>query len=123
MTDTDRSPAHMHDQDFIWAYLVHLSYNMWSDRDVAELEPIHLSFKPYLRFNARVWRDVTSAMSQAGVTMVVIDLGDGVQYTSHPEIAVRHAWSTGQLQQELRILRDLGIEPIPKLNFSAAHDA
>ena len=54
--------------------------------------------------------------------MVVIDLGDGVRYESHPEIAVENASPVEQLREELARLRERGLEPIPKLNFSASHD-
>ncbi len=57
------------------------------------------------------------------MNMVIIDLGDGVKYDSHPEIAVNGAWSTSQLKKELKIIRGLGLEPIPKLNFSTGHKA
>jgi hypothetical protein len=61
-------------------------------------------------------------MAKQGVNMVVIDLGDAVKYESHPEIAVNNAWSTTRLKQELGKIRALGMEPVPKLNFSAGHD-
>lgn len=51
-------------------------------------------------------------MSEAGFNMVVIDLGDGVEYDSHPEIAVRGAWRPQRLRSELVRLRQLGLEPI-----------
>jgi hypothetical protein len=54
--------------------------------------------------------------------MVVLDLGDAVKYESHPEIAVRDAWTVGELRTQLAKARQLGIEPIPKLNFSTTHD-
>jgi hypothetical protein len=62
-------------------------------------------------------------MAEAGFNMVVIDLGDGVHWQSHPEIAVQGAWTTGELKAELDKMRALGLEPIPKLNFATAHDA
>jgi hypothetical protein len=55
--------------------------------------------------------------------MLVLDLGDGVRYRSHPEIAVENAWSVEKLKDELIKLRDLGLEPVPKMNFSTWHDA
>jgi hypothetical protein len=108
--------------DMIWAYLVHLSYNMWSDRDVPEWDQ-YLGAKPYLRFDDSLWNDILLKMVDVGINMVVIDLGDGVQYQSHPEIAVENAWTVDRLRDELSKMRDIGIEPIPKLNFSTCHDA
>jgi hypothetical protein len=70
-----------------------------------------------------LWDDILKKMQQADMNMVVIDLGDGVKYESHPEIAVKGAWSTTGLRGELKRMRSLGLEPIPKLNFSTTHDA
>ncbi len=113
----------------VWANLLHLSYNMWCDRPVKSWG--HLSkenlgiatYQPYLRFDDKLWEELTQHMADAGMNMVVIDLGDGIQYESHPEISVRDAWSVERLRKELASLRKLGLEPIPKLNFSTAHDA
>jgi hypothetical protein len=55
--------------------------------------------------------------------MVVVDLGNAIQYESHPEIAVRGAWSPNRLRKELDNIRKMGLEPFPKLNFSTCHDA
>ncbi len=109
----------------IWANLIHLSYNFWFDCPPSALPAKHHDAiaQPRLRFDDRLWTEIIQAMAQAGMNMVVLDLGDGVRYSRHPEIAVRHAWSLASLRRELARLRDHGLEPIPKLNFSAAHDA
>ncbi len=105
-----------------WAALIHLSFNMWFDRrDLMAPGSIALT-EPSLRLDDRLWRDLTDAMARAGLTMAVLDLGDAIRYESHPEIAVQGAWSPGRLRRELARLRALGLEPIPKLNFSAGHD-
>jgi len=109
------------DKETIRAYLAHLSYNMWSDREVPERDDYY-SAKPYLRFDMDLWDDILHRMLEVGMNMVVIDLGDGVRYESHPEIAVRDAWTVEQLRGELARIRRMGLEPIPKLNFSACHD-
>ena len=109
--------------DPIWAYLVHLSYNMWADREAPEWNLPYVSARPTLRFDDSLWDDLLQAMVDQGLNMVVLDLGDGVRYQSHPEIAVEGAWTTGQLRDELARVREMGLEPIPKLNFSACHDA
>jgi len=108
--------------DFIWANLIHLSYNMWCDRPIDGTSP-HIVAQPYLRFDEGLWSELVVAMVEAGMNMVVLDLGDGVQYRSRPDIAVAGAWTPDRLRSELRRLRKLGLEPIPKLNFSTAHDA
>ena len=111
------------DSSTIWAYLAHLSFNMWSDREAPDWNLEHVAAKPYLRFDDGLWADLLLKMVDVGVNMVVIDLGDGVQYESHPEIAVENAWTIDRLRDELARVREMGLEPIPKLNFSTCHDA
>lgn len=109
------------DRKMIWGNLLHLSMNMWEDWDAPGKEM--RSYYPYLRFDEKLWNDLLIRMESVKMNMVVIDLGDGVQYKSHPEIAVKNAWSVEKLKGELRKMRDMGIEPIPKLNFASSHDA
>lgn len=68
------------------------------------------------------WIAIVNHMHERGLNMAVIELAEGVMYESHPEIAVKGAWSVARLRGELARMRKLGIEPIPKLNFSATHD-
>ena len=106
--------------DKIWGCLLHLSFNMWEE--YISLHRPFRGFRPELELSEPLWNDAVDAMSKEGLNMVVIDLGDAVRYDSHPEIAVKNAWSTERLRQEIKKLKSLGIEPIPKLNFSAGHD-
>ena len=128
----------------IKSLLLHLSMNMWYDCAPKSLEnldpeqfranyphrfdrmPLYtrqLLWSDTLKTEDEVWRRVTEHFAECGGNMLVIDLGDGVQYHSHPEIALRGAWSIGKLRDELARCRDLGLEVIPKLNFSSSHDA
>ncbi len=111
--------------DLLWANLIHLSHNMWCDRPLDDQTgPMrHIVAQPFLRFDEGLWDELVEAMHGAGVNAVVLDLGDGIRYESHPEIAVDGAWTPERLRSELKRLRALGMEPIPKLNFSTAHDA
>ena len=109
--------------EMIWAYLVHLSYNMWSDRDAPAWGLEHVAYRPFLRFDETLWMDLLQRMVAVGINVVVIDLGDGVRYESHPEISVQGAWPVDRLRDELARMREMGLEPVPKLNFSACHDA
>jgi len=95
----------------IWACLLHLSVNLWK---------AHL---PDLQLSESLWNDALEKMVDSGLNMVVIDLGDAVKYESHPEIAVNNAWSTKRLRDEIAKIRKMGLEPIPKLNFSTCHDS
>ena len=106
----------------IKSYLLHLGYNMWADHDVSDWHSGYTSPKPYLRCDKELWDDVLDKMVDIGMNMVIIDLGEGVRYESHPELAVEGSWTGEQLRTELARIRGLGLEPIPKLNFSATHD-
>jgi len=107
--------------ELLWGYLVHLSFNLWSDREIPD-DVQHSSYKPDFFFDDSLWSDVLREMAEAGINMVVIDLGDGVIYESHPEIAVNDAWTVDHLRDELDKMRGMGLEPVPKLNFSTCHD-
>jgi hypothetical protein len=107
----------------MWAYLIHLSYNMWGDRNVPGLQYPYWERKPYLRCDRATWDDLVARMADAGVTHVVIDVGDGVRFESRPEIGVEGAWTPDELTEALDRIRSLGMAPVPKLNFSACHDA
>lgn len=118
----------------IWADLLHLSYNMWEDKvplkyrdenynctTCQEAREWAHSYWPFLTFDNPTWDAILVEMAAVGMNMVVIDLGDGVQYESHPEIAVKNAWTPEKLRSELAKMRRLGLEPIPKLNFATTH--
>ncbi|NLF12766.1 MAG: Tat pathway signal protein [Anaerolineaceae bacterium] len=105
------------------SYLLHLGYNMWADREVPDAHSPYIVAKPYLRCDKSLWNDVLHRMVQIGMNLVVIDLGEGVKYDSHPELAVIDSWTPQELRAELVRIRQMGLEPIPKLNFSTCHDA
>ncbi|MBP5226169.1 MAG: Tat pathway signal protein [Kiritimatiellae bacterium] len=111
-----------------WGMLLHFGTNMWSDVPVQHWGPLQgedlkdVVISDTLRFNESVWRVVTDRMRQAGMNLLVIDMGEALQYQSHPELAAKDAWPIDRFRAELARLRKMGIEPIPKLNFSTAHD-
>ena len=99
-------------QNFIWAALFHMGSNMWDDYKALD----------HVQFDEKVWRTLTGRMVEVGMNMVVIDLGEAIKYPSHPEIAVKGSWEIDRFRKELARLRAMGLEPIPKMNFSASHD-
>lgn len=111
---------------FMWAMLVELGTNFWYEEDDLHTQEgnnlwqIPGSHK--LRFNRETWNKYIDDLKDAGVNTLVIDLGDAVQYKSHPEIAVEGAFTVEELTAELDRLNDMGFEVIPKLNFSTTHD-
>lgn len=123
----------MEKDKFIWANLIHLGYNMWQDvplkeipktgNDFWDIKVWYNHYHPELTLNKSIWDKILEQTVKAGMNMVVIDVGDGVKYDSHPEIAVKGAWTPDELRNELKRIRKMGLEPIPKLNFSTSHKA
>ncbi len=123
--------------EMIWCYLIHLGYNLWEDYrsegyemntyptsfSEAEVRKWAHMYQPNLTCEEEVWDHIIEHLAQAGVNMVMIDLADGLKYKTHPEIAVKGAWTPKLLKNKLEKIRALGMEPIPKLNFSTCHKA
>ena len=113
---------------FTWCYMLKLGTNMWCDcvpPRWGNLKPDEMHYKApseELRCDDSLWRELTEKARAAGFNMLLMDLGEGVQFPSHPELAVKGSWSPEKLQKELARLRAIGLEPVPKLNFSTAHD-
>jgi hypothetical protein len=107
---------------------LNLGYNMWSDVPVKSWGNIRkedlgiVTAADHLRCDADLWRRATDRMAALKFNAVVIDLGEGCFYPSHPELAVKGTWSVDKMRKEIARLRGLGIEPIPKINFSTSHD-
>lgn len=76
----------------------------------------------YENFDEEMWDYVLEQCPQYDVNTILLDVGDGVQYASRPEISVKNAWSAERVHKELERCKALGITVIPKLNFSASHD-
>jgi len=117
--------------ELCWSYLLHLGFNMWleennpaymNDGNPIEKGNDYVVASRKLRFDMDTYNTIIDALCDAGINTVVLDLGEGVQYKSHPEISAEGAWSVDFLKSELAKLRARGITPIPKLNFAATHD-
>ena len=113
---------------FAWGNLMHLGMNMWCDWK--NPEPLDFGWdetvirwpSDEVRADKSVWRDWSGAMSREGMNLAVIDLGEACVYPSHPELAAKGALSPEQMRAEIDRLRELGIEAVPKLNFSSSHN-
>ena len=89
-----------------------LGLNLWSEKNAAD----------HLRCDDAIWREATDLMAAKGFNLVLIDLAEGLAYPSHPELAVKGSWSADRMRREVERLKGMGLEPIPKLNFSTTHD-
>ena len=121
--------------------LLHLGSNMWGDYpagpdDLAksaeeeQTRPNPLGpagsrtpYHSYLQCRDDLWKKSVDHAAERRMNLVFIDLGEGISYPSHPELAVAGTWSVGKTRAELARIRALGMEPMPKLNFSTCHDS
>ena len=94
----------------MWAILVHLSMSEWRTK------------YDTLQFDDEVWDYIIEESHKTGLNTIVLDVGDGVQWASHPEIGVEDAWSKERVHKEIARCREKGIALIPKLNFATIHD-
>lgn len=111
--------------ELAWACLFHFGTHMWGERPASVEKAKSGSLGgtcEHFRFDEEVWRRWTDAMANGGMNMVVMDIGEGLAYPSHPELGIKGSWSADRLHDEVVRLRRLGLEPIPKLNFSSTHD-
>ncbi len=111
-------------KEMIWAYMLKLSDHMWEDEHSVNpnlFAPPRL-YNPENSTDLEVWDDIIGFIAERKYNMVLVDVGDGIQYESHPEISAPNAWDKDFTRKKLNEMRSLGLEPIPKLNFSAAHD-
>ena len=111
-------------KDMMWAFMLNLGSNMW--QKMGEEHPffteVEENYHETMYTSKEVWRKVTDILPEWGINTLLIDLGEGVKYESHPEIAVEGAWEKEELIEELARLRSIGLTPLPKLNFSAGHN-
>ena len=114
----------------IRSLLLHLGSNMWCDYPTVLMgapspeSAASLDVKPEYKlvWSDEVWRKITDRAVSAGINMIVIDLGEGLFYPSHPELAIEGTWSVEKMRAEIKHLNGQGIEVVPKLNFSTTHN-
>ena len=107
------------------ATLVHIGTNMWLEEDnktVNNKDTWEMPASNKLRLDKELWDKYMVELKEAGNNTLILDLGDGIKYDSHPEIAVEGAWTRAELEAEIAKLEGMGFKLIPKLNFSATHD-
>ncbi len=99
----------MSNEKKMWALLVHLSTS--EERERCSQMP----------FDDDMWDWVLENAVRSGYNTIVLFVGNGIEFGSHPEIAVNGAWTRKKAREEIRKARGMGITMIPKLNFSACH--
>lgn len=114
----------------IRSLLLHLGRNMWCDYPSVLMGENYIEGsktlvrKPFTNmvWTDERWRYTVDYAAKAGINMIVIDLGEGLFYPSHPEFAIEGTWSVEKMREEIAYMNSLGIEAIPKLNFSTTHN-
>lgn len=107
----------------IWAFMLYLSDHMWGDETSKNgWYSFRNAYDELISTEVEVWDKTVDFLSERRFNMVLVDVGDGVKYESHPEISAPNAWEKDFVKKKLDEMRALGLEPIPKLNFSTAHD-
>ena len=110
----------------IFAFLAHINRNMWSARDRDDYRVLSPEQRDSLFEDSCVdwekWDEMIRFLPAQGFNTVMIDLGNGVKFDRHPELAVRSSLSKEFMKQKLDEMRAAGLTPIPKLNFSAGHN-
>ena len=62
----------------------------------------------------KLLRELVDELSHFGINMVVLDVLDALQYSSHPEISLEGAFTHEELRAELAYMREHGIDRIVK---------
>jgi hypothetical protein len=75
-----------------------------------------------MRFEKDLFWELVDHAKACGINTVVLDLADGIVYESHPELAIEGSIEREELMEMIKRLRKLGLDIIPKLNFSTCHD-
>lgn len=109
-------------KDMIWAYMLFLSDHMWQDEYSKPLKYMESPYGENIDTDIETWDAIMPFLAERKYNLVLIDVGDGIKYESHPEISAPNAWDKDFLKAKLAEMRALGLEPIPKLNFSTCHD-
>ncbi len=92
-----------------WTLMVYLSSNQWG------------TVFSELNFDEEMWDWILEEAPKSGFNHILLDVGDGIQYHSHPEVSTKGAWSHRRVHKELARCREKGLTVIPKLNFSSFH--
>jgi len=109
----------------IRAILLHWGLNMWGESlpDGVKSVAGGRRCNDKVKFCEALWNECVDRMFLRKINLILIDLGEFPVYPSHPELALPGSRSPDWIRAEVKRLKGLGLEPVPKLNFSATHDS
>ena len=93
----------------------------WYSKGVMKTGPMRTARVALDADGRKEWTTATKKLADEGFNAVVIDIADGYVYPSHPELAAKEAWDVKRFRMELSRLFEIGLEPIPHLDFSVGH--
>ncbi len=102
-------------QEKIWALMTHVGGNeygadgKYTGRRFVVLEDEMIDY-------------ILEEAPKAGFNTLILEVNDGIEYGSHPEIWLRNAWSRKKLKTIIKRFNEKGITVYPELNLSARHD-
>ena len=108
--------------ELMWGYMIYLSNHIGADEFTKPLIYMPAPYEDDINTEVETWDKIFAFLAERKYNMLLVDVGDGIKYESHPEVSAPNAWDKDFLKKKLAEIRALGIEPIPKLNFSACHD-
>jgi len=112
---TDREELTMSEKKSVdvRAYLIHVTHYdpVWFDRKERE--------RP---FDVTLGCEVVKALGDAGFNMLIIDLADGVEYRTLPELKRHYSVPMTDVEKLVACAREAGLEVVPKLNFSKSKE-
>ena len=106
-----------------WVCYLMISNHMWDDEFTPErYYNMGPRYTPENVNDESFWDEIINFLKECKYTATFIDLGDAVIFDKHPEIAACNAWTKDKFKELLNKFRAAGIDPWPRLDFSACHD-
>lgn len=102
-------------QEKIWALMTHVSGNEFDANGKR-------TGRRFVVLEDEMIEYILEEAPKAGFNAFVLEVNDGIEYGSHPEIWIKNAWSRKKLKTIIKRFNEKGITVYPQLNFSAAHD-
>lgn len=99
----------MNHNEKMWVFYVTLSENSWGVKNQK------------FSFEEEAWDLALKAAAKNGFNTIKLDVGDGVRYNSHPELAVADSKSRKWVKEQIKKAEALGLRILPRVNFSAFH--
>lgn len=63
--------------------------NMWGDQRA----------RKKLAFDREVWNHIVDKCAEKGVNTILLDVGEGIRFDSHPEIAIEGSWIPEEMKK------------------------